>query len=41
MKLKRGIFILMALVGILVLPSSVQALDLKLTYNDTWKECFE
>lgn len=41
MKLKRGIFILMFLVGILILPSSVQALDLKLTYNDTWKECFE
>ena len=41
MKLKRGIFTLMFLVGILILPSSVQALDLKLTYNDTWKECFE
>ena len=41
MKLKREIFLLMFLVGILILPSSVQALDLKLTYNETWKECFE
>ena len=41
MKLRKGIFILLALVGILALPRSVQALDLKLTYNETWKECFE
>ena len=41
MKLKRGIFTLMALVGILVLPSSVQALDLKLTYNEKWNECVD
>ena len=41
MKLKRGIFTLMFLVGILILPSSVQALDLKLTYNDTWNECVD
>ena len=41
MKLKRGIFILMFLVGILILPSSVQALDLKLTYNEKWNECVD
>ena len=40
MKLRRGIFTLMFLVGILILPSSVQALDLKLTYNETWEGCF-
>ena len=40
MRLKRGIFTLMFLVGILILPSSVQALDLKLTYNETWEGCF-
>ena len=39
MKLKRCIFILMTLVGIFVLPGSVQALDLKLTYNEDWREC--
>ena len=41
MKIKRNIFILLALVGVLVLPRSVQALDLKITYNETWKECFD
>ena len=40
MRLKRCIFTLMFLVGILILPSSVQALDLKLTYNETWEGCF-
>ena len=41
MRLKRCIFTLMFLVTILILPSSVQALDLKLTYNETWKGCFD
>ena len=41
MKIKRNIFILLVLVGVLVLPRSVQALDLKLTYNETWKDCFD
>ena len=40
MRLKRGIFTLMFLVAILIFPSSVQALDLKLTYNETWEGCF-
>lgn len=31
----------MFLVGILILPSSVQALDLKLTYNEKWNECVD
>ena len=34
MRLKRCIFTLMFLVAILILPSGVQALDLKLTYNE-------
>mgnify|MGYP000027900112 FL=1 len=41
MRFKRCIFILMSLVGILLLPGSVQALDLKLTYNETWNGCFD
>ena len=41
MKIKRNIFILLVLVCVLVLPRSVQALDLKLTYNETWKDCFD
>lgn len=40
MRLKRCIFTLMFLVASLILPSSVQALDLKLTYNETWEGCF-
>lgn len=40
MRLKRCIFTLMFLVAILIFPSSVQALDLKLTYNETWEGCF-
>ena len=41
MKLKRYIFILMTLIGVLFLPGSVQALDLKLTYNENWNECVD
>ena len=41
MRLKRCIFTLMFLVAILILPSSVQALDLKLTYNEKWNECVD
>ena len=41
MKMKRYIFILMALIGALVLPSRVQALDLKLTYNEKLQNCFD
>ena len=40
MKLKRYIFILMVLVGVLVFPSRVRATDLKLTYNEDWNDCF-
>ena len=41
MKLRRYIFILMTLIGVLFLPGSVQALDLKLTYNENWNECVD
>ena len=41
MRLKRCIFTLMFLVASLILPSSVQALDLKLTYNEKWNECVD
>ena len=40
MKMRRYVFILMALVGILFLPSEIKALDLKLTYNENWNNCF-
>lgn len=39
MKIRKSIFILMALVGVLVLPSGVRAADLKLTYNENWNKC--
>lgn len=39
MKMRRYIFILMALVGILVFPNGVMAADLKLTYNEDWNKC--
>ncbi len=39
MKMKRYIFILMALIGILVFPNGVRAADLKLTYNEDWNKC--
>ena len=39
MKMKRYIFILMALIGILVFPNGVMAADLKLTYNEDWNKC--
>ena len=39
MKIRKSIFILMALVGVLVLPSGVRAADLKFTYNEDWNKC--
>ena len=40
MKLWRYIFILIVLVGALVFPSGVSALELKLTYNERLNGCF-
>ena len=39
MKIRKSIFILMALIGILVFPNGVRAADLKLTYNENWNKC--
>ena len=39
MKMRRYVFILMALVGILLFPSGVSAFDLKLTYSDELDGC--
>ena len=39
MKMRRYIFILMTLIGILVFPNGVMAADLKLTYNEDWNKC--
>ncbi len=39
MKIRKSIFILMALIGILVFPNGVMAADLKLTYNEDWNKC--
>ena len=41
MKIRKSIFILLALVGFLFLPSRVLALDLKLTYNEKLQKCFD
>ena len=41
MKIRKSIFIVLALVGFLFLPSRVQALDLKLTYNEKLQKCFD
>ena len=41
MKIRKSIFIVLALVGVLVFPSRVQALDLKLTYNEKLQKCFD